>query len=199
MIYQITSGRGPVECELAVSNLFKYIEKNNIIRIISTVPGFVPGTYKSIKFETNEPLKDISCGPFLWICKSPYRQGRGNRKNWFIELSICDRDEKHDFDTSLIEFESIKSRGNGGQNINKVETAIRATYKPTGDVVVCMEERTQYLNKQKAINQLRDIISNRNSSIDLLNQTRDWKKHTNIQRGNPVDTFVGTTFEMKKI
>ena len=139
--------------------------------------------YSRFRFEQQKKLKEMKKNQKVVVVQ---------------EIQLSPTIEKHDFDTSLIEFESIRSRGNGGQNINKVETAIRATYKPTGDVVVCMEERTQYLNKQKAINQLRDIISNKNSSIDLLNQTRDWKKHTNIQRGNPVATFVGTKFEIKK-
>lgn len=199
MIYQITSGRGPAECELAVAKLFQYIENRyDITRLISTAPGVHKGDYKSIKFEMDEAIDDIPCGPILWICKSPYREGKDIRKNWFIEFSICDHESIQSFDESLIEFEPIRSRGNGGQNINKVETAIRAIYKPTGDVVVCMEERTQYLNKQRAIQQLKDIVSKANSSIELKNQTDDWKKHTNIQRGNPVVTFIGPKFERKR-
>ena len=64
--------------------------------------------------------------------------------------------------------------------------------------MVCMEERTQHLNKHRAIQQLKDIVNRINSSIELKNQTGDWKKHTNIQRGNPVATFMGPKFERKR-
>ena len=70
MIYQITSGRGPAECELAVSKFFQYIESRyNIARLISTAPGVHKGDYKSIKFEMDEVIDDMPCGPILWICK----------------------------------------------------------------------------------------------------------------------------------
>lgn len=91
-------------------------------------------------------------------------------------------------------FETFRSGGKGGQNVNKVETGIRAVYGTTGLAVVCTEERSQYANKRKAVARLQEILKAENRQRKAEEKNDAWQKHTAIVRGNAGVKFEGMEF-----
>ena len=87
MIYQISSGQGPAECELGVAKLLAYLQSNYDISVIDSSSGYYEGTFRSVRIYSETNL-DGYIGSVQWICRSPYRPNH-KRKNWFIDFSAC--------------------------------------------------------------------------------------------------------------
>lgn len=196
MKYEISSGNGPCECELAAMKFANFLEKEYNAHIVEASEGYNKGTYRSVTVCCDE---DLSCfvGSVLWICKSPYRIGH-KRKNWFINFKERKESDAIEFDERLIEITTFRSGGHGGQHVNKVETGVRVVYLPTGDCVVCTDERSQYANKKKAIERLKKIILDGNIVTKVSDANEMRKAHVNLERGNAVAVFEGMSFKKIK-
>lgn len=81
----------------------------------------------------------------------------------FAVTALKDREKISESDLKIDVFHSS---GAGGQNINKVETAVRVTHIPTGTVVVCQDERSQLKNKKRALETIEKRISDRQEGIE---------------------------------
>lgn len=196
MIIQISSGQGPVECELAVSKLFEALRKEfPEIKLLSNHAGREKDRYTSILFSTAFDLSSLE-GSVQWICRSPYRPNH-QRKNWFIDISIIPETEAI-CSEGEIRFERFHSGGNGGQNVNKVETGVRLIHVPTGITVTSTSERSQFMNRKDALNKLNAILKEQTSSAQKKQTNAAWREHTKIVRGNPVRVYVGTEFHRKR-
>lgn len=195
MILQLSAGQGPAECELAVSRLFEALKKEYPdIELLASHASGKNGCYTSILFSTQHDLSALE-GSVLWICKSPYRPEH-KRKNWFVDVSILPEVERICKD-GTIRFERFHCGGNGGQNVNKVETGVRLVHLPTGITVTSTSERSQLRNREDALGKLDAILNKRERSAQKKQSNDAWREHGKIVRGNPVRTYEGMEFRRK--
>lgn len=193
MELQISSGRGPVECELAVKKFIDALcEEFDDVKIKNSYPGVKIGCLKSIIIESEQDLSFLE-GSVKWICQSPFRPNH-KRKNWFIDVSITQKHESTDFNSELIRFDTFRSSSKGGQHVNKVETGVRATYLPLGLSVVSTGARSQHLNKKFALERLSAMIAEVDSDDRRLIDHLNWLEHTRLERGNAVRVYEGVDF-----
>ena len=130
-------------------------------------------------------------GTILWrSTKNHYRPGH-KRSNWFVGVNFFDEVELPHIDESEITYETCRSGGKGGQNVNKVETAVRATHTPTGLSVKCSDERSQSQNKSLARERLLLKLRQINDKARADSLSRQWSNHDSLERGNPVKKFSG--------
>lgn len=192
MIVQISSGQGPVECELAVVKLYESLEKEySDLELMQKHESRTPGCCSSIMFSTEEDLSHLE-GTIQWICESPFRPHH-KRKNWYVDVSIIPEVPQICKDQD-IRFERFHCGGNGGQNVNKVETGVRLIHIPTGITVTSTAERSQLQNRKNALDKLNLILAEMEAA-NHAKQTNDaWREHTKIVRGNPVRVYKGMKF-----
>ena len=202
-LIQITSGRGPLECQWVVAKVLKVFldeAKDNTINyeIIHREEGDENLTLKSVTIllkskELNGFLKNW-LGSICWIGKSTFRKLH-KRSNWFIGIFELEEWEKINFNEKDIRFQTARRQGSGGQNVNKVNTAVRATHIPTGLSVFAQDSRSQLENKKLSISRLKEKVLEQNISMLQKRMQDTWNNHLQVQRGNPVRTFSGTDFK----
>lgn len=204
-IIQITSGRGPAECALAVTKIAAILVKEaNQQQLIATYLPSTTAASDSIFIEIKGTDKqgiqafiESWLGSIQWVCSSPLRP-KHKRKNWFIGIFETEpREQLVLWEDKDFAYQAIRSSGAGGQHVNKVSSAVRITHLPTGLQVIAMDSRSQHQNKKLAKERLLLKLEQSKENHAELVEKQTWMNQLQIARGNPTRLFIGPQFKQK--
>ncbi|WP_028041973.1 peptide chain release factor H [Candidatus Stoquefichus massiliensis] len=195
MLIQVSSGQGPKECEYACYRVYQEFLKEFKGLDVVSINKSHKNCLKSVVFYSEKDLSSLE-GTIQWICESPFRKHH-KRKNWFVDVSIL-KEEKGIKNQNDIKYEVFRSQGKGGQNVNKVSTAIRAIHISTGVSVVSQDQRSQLQNKKIAYVRLMQKIDEVSSSINKDIHYENWNEHNLLKRGLPLRVYKGMKFQRIK-
>jgi len=173
--------------------MMKQATKEKIaITLIEDKAGELPGTLQSTMMVAESMNLEAFIaewhGTIKWISRSPYRKLH-KRKNWFAGVIFSDAKQFFKWDVTDVRLTTCRSSGPGGQNVNKVETAVRGTHLPSGIQVMASDTRSQLQNKKLCLERLEAKVIAWQATQLAQGQQEQWEEHSVLERGNAVKTI----------
>ena len=207
-ILKLNAGAGGTEscdwCSMLYRMYTRWAERKGFaLEVLDYLDGDEAGI-KSVTFQINGEnaygyLKSEK-GVHRLVRISPFN-AQGKRQTSFVSLDVMpdiDEDVDVEIKDEDIRIDTYRSSGAGGQHINKTSSAIRITHFPTGIVVTCQNERSQFQNKDKAMQMLK-------AKLYMLKQEENAEKLSDIRGdvkeigwGNQIRSYVMQPYTMVK-
>lgn len=179
VVLEVRAGAGGDEASLFAAELanmyLKYAENKGWKTVVNHTSTTEAGGYKEASFEILHPavyekLRYETGVHRVQRVPTTEKQGRIHTSTASVAILPLRKKPAIEINPGDIEMEFSRSGGAGGQNVNKVETAVRLVHKPTGIDVRCESERSQLKNREKAMAML-------TAKLESLHEEEEAKKH----------------------
>ena len=207
-ILKLNAGAGGTEscdwCGMLYRMYTRWAERKGFsVEVLDYLDGDEAGI-KSVTFQVNGVnaygyLKSEK-GVHRLVRISPFN-AQGKRQTSFVSLDVMPELEENldvEIDEKDLRIDTYRSSGAGGQHINKTSSAVRITHIPTGTVVQCQNERSQFQNKDKAMQMLKAklYLLKKEANVGKLSDIRGEVKE--IGWGNQIRSYVLQPYTMVK-